>query len=174
MTDYAAFLRGINVGGNHLVPMADLKQAFEDLGYADVRTIAISGNVVFSAKQGDDTALARKIEAALKKRFGYAIPVHVRSLDEIRAMLKADPYKTFKLPKDAKRVVTFLETGKQSALTLPHVEPGVMAVLKLKDGAAFSYYLRVPKAVKFMTVLEKAFGKGVTTRTWDMLAKLAK
>ena len=49
MTEYVAFLRGINVGGHGTLTMEDLKKAFEACGFKDVKTIATSGNVAFSA-----------------------------------------------------------------------------------------------------------------------------
>jgi len=173
MADYVAFLRGINVGGRGAVTMADLKAAFEDAGFKDVRTIASSGNVAFSAAKAPDERLARKAEVALKKRLARDIPTHVRSLDEIRAMIKADPYKDAMLPKDAKCVITFLDAEPVAPLKLPYRSEGA-TILKSRGGVAYSFYLRHPKGAVFMSVLEKTFGKKITTRTWDMIKRLVK
>ena len=59
---YVAFLRGINVGGHVLIKMADLKKAFEMMGFENVRTILASGNVVFEYDQTDKKALTKKVE----------------------------------------------------------------------------------------------------------------
>src|SRR5262249_5753168 len=110
MTEYVAFLRGINVGGHGAVTMEDLKKAFESCGFKDVKTVATSGNVVFSATIAE-AAIVKKVEAALKKQLGHETRVHVRSRDELQKMVQSDPYKGLSVPKDAKRIITFLDTS---------------------------------------------------------------
>jgi len=68
---YLALLRGINVGGNNLIKMADLKTLFLDLGFAGVGTYIQSGNVWFSSPETDPDRLVDQIEAALSAKFGY-------------------------------------------------------------------------------------------------------
>ena len=172
MMRYVAFLRGVNVGGHGAVTMEDLKKAFEDCGFREVKTIATSGNVAFSAAMSE-AAVVKKAEAALKNKFGYEMPVHVRSHDELREMVQADPYKGFAIPKDAKRVITFLDASAKTALKLPHHQDGV-SILHVKDGVAFSAYVRNRKGAVFMKGLDQAFGKGITTRTWDMINRFVK
>jgi len=172
MTEYVAFLRGINVGGHGAVTMEDLKKAFEACGFKDVKTIATSGNVAFSAAMAE-AAVVKEAEAALKKQLGRETPVHVRSRDELRKMVQADPYKGFTIPNDAKRVITFLDASAKTGLKLPHHQDGA-SILRIKDGVAYSAYVRSPKGAVFMRVLEQAFGKGITTRTWDMINRLVK
>ena len=58
MTTYVALLRGINVGGNNMVSMADLRTSFAGLGFSDVASYINSGNVLFRAKSKDPRALA--------------------------------------------------------------------------------------------------------------------
>ena len=62
---YIALLRGINVGGNNIIRMADLKQSFEELGFSEVTTYIQSGNVLFNSSEGDKQLLTGKIEAHL-------------------------------------------------------------------------------------------------------------
>src|SRR5437870_12366325 len=88
MAEDVAFLRGINVGGHGAVTMEDLKKAFEACAFKDVKTIATSGDVAFSATMAE-AAVVKKAEAALKKRLGRKTPVHVRSRDELRKMVQA-------------------------------------------------------------------------------------
>src|SRR6185436_9048970 len=98
MTEYVAFLRGINVGGHGIVTMEDLKKVFESCGFKDVKTIATSGNVAFSTAMAE-AAVVDKAEAALKKRLGRETLVHVRTRDELRKMVQADPYEGCAIPK---------------------------------------------------------------------------
>ncbi|NIP26808.1 MAG: DUF1697 domain-containing protein, partial [Phycisphaerae bacterium] len=53
MRQYAALLRGINVGGKNIIKMADLRACFERMGFSDVRTYIQSGNVLFWATETD-------------------------------------------------------------------------------------------------------------------------
>jgi len=79
---YIAFLRGINVGGNTLITMADLKKSFEKMGLKNVRTVLASGNVVFESEQKDTTVIIREIESGLKLEFNRDINVILRSLED--------------------------------------------------------------------------------------------
>lgn len=89
---YAALLRGINVGGNNTVPMPALKAVFETAGMERVRTYINSGNVIFTSPDaGDRAALTARLEGAIRDRFGFAVPVLVRSLPEMRAALAPLP-----------------------------------------------------------------------------------
>ena len=80
---YVALLRGINVGGRSLVPMAELRALFTSLGLADVQTYIQSGNVVFTAGGGEEEELAARIEAALAEAFGIAPAVLLRTPAEL-------------------------------------------------------------------------------------------
>lgn len=77
MTDYIAFLRGINISGKNKVPMAELKAIFEELGFSGVKTFLNSGNVVFSAAEGSDEVVCQNIKTALGGKFEFEIPVVV-------------------------------------------------------------------------------------------------
>ncbi|MDQ4049187.1 MAG: DUF1697 domain-containing protein, partial [Actinomycetota bacterium] len=70
---YLALLRGVNVGGKNLVKMADLRAAFEEMGFADVATYIASGNVLFRAPRQRREELAARIESELTRRFGIEL-----------------------------------------------------------------------------------------------------
>lgn len=89
MTRYAAFLRGVNLG-RRTVKSAELKAAFEAMGFGDVKTLLASGNVLFDAPSA--RGLKTKIEAGLKAAFGFEIGTVLRSLDELREMVRSDPF----------------------------------------------------------------------------------
>lgn len=169
---YVALLRGINVGGHSIIRMDALKALFAAQGFHDAVTLGASGNVTFQS-EGRPEAAARKIEAALAKELGREVHVLVRSRDDLRKMVASDPFRGVKTTPITKMVVTFLEGEPKTALTLPHVEAGAR-ILRIADGAAFSTYERGAKGAAFMSVLEKAFGKCITTRTWDVVRKLAR
>ena len=84
---YVALLRGINVGGNSKVEMKRLKVVFEKLGMTSVKTYINSGNVVFDSSSGDTASFAAKIEKAIRKEFGFAVRVLVKSLPEMKKIV---------------------------------------------------------------------------------------
>jgi uncharacterized protein (DUF1697 family) len=85
MSQYVAFLRGINVGG-HRVKMDRLRAFFEEMGFANVSTFIASGNVIFSASSDDVGSLSDRIEQRLAQRLGYDVPTFIRSPAELEAI----------------------------------------------------------------------------------------
>jgi uncharacterized protein (DUF1697 family) len=90
MARYVALLRGINVGGNNIIRMADLRACLEADGLDDVRTYIQSGNVLFTAS-GSAAALTARLERTLSKEFGYEATVAVRSARQLRAIVDGAP-----------------------------------------------------------------------------------
>lgn len=91
MAIYVALLRGINVTGSGILPMKDLSALCEGLGFARVRTYIQSGNAVFQSRLGEAAVRAR-LEQALEPRMGKKIAVMVRTGEELRAVLEANPF----------------------------------------------------------------------------------
>ncbi|HEY6090964.1 MAG TPA: DUF1697 domain-containing protein [Gemmatimonadales bacterium] len=170
MPRYAAFLRGVMPMN---CKMAALKAAFEAAGFTDVKTVASSGNVVFNARSSSEQTLQQKAEAAMQEHLGQAFLTIVRPVEQLRKLLETDPYKAFKVSPTAKRIVTFLRGRPRQRLELP-VELHGARILAMKDGEIFSAYLPTPKGPVFMSLIEKTFGKEQTTRTWDMVTKVAR
>jgi len=153
--------------------MPDLKRAFEHAGFADVKTVLGSGNVVFTAPSAKPASLERKAEAAMQAELGRTFMTIVRPVDALRELLDADPYKPFKLAPESKRVVTFLRAGAGSKVKLPLEEDGAR-VLVVIGGEAFSAYTRTASGPVFMKLIERSFGKDQTTRTWETVEKVAR
>lgn len=91
LVKYVALLRGINVGGDNIIKMTELKGCFESLGLADVATYIQSENVLFSAAEQPPAELASQIEAALSERFGYDSRIVLRSHTQLRAIIDEAP-----------------------------------------------------------------------------------
>ena len=88
---HVALLRGINVGGKNSLPMKDLVRMFEAAGCTSVRTYIQSGNVVFHAPKGA-AGLGERVTAAIEKQFGYLVPVVLRTSDELRKVIRTNPF----------------------------------------------------------------------------------
>jgi len=88
---HLALLRGINVGGKNALPMKELAQIFSDAGCTNVRTFIQSGNVIFEAP-GGAPKLAEVVTAKIEKRFGYRIPVIIRTSEQLLKTIRGNPF----------------------------------------------------------------------------------
>jgi uncharacterized protein (DUF1697 family) len=92
VAEYAAFLRGINVGRAHRVGSPELRTCFEKLDLRNVATFRTSGNVAFEADQEPAAELTARIEAALEAALGYEVAVFLRTADEMRVIAEHEPF----------------------------------------------------------------------------------
>ena len=153
--------------------MPELKRCFEAAGFTDVKTVLSSGNVVFRSPSKSVSEIERKAETAMTKKLGHSFYTIVRPVDELEKLIEADPYASFDVPLDAKRVVTFLRELRKPARSLP-IEVGGACIFGLKGREAFTAYVPGPRGPVFMTLIEQTFGSDVTTRTWETVRKCAK
>lgn len=107
MPKYVALLRGINVGGNNKVEMAQLKKLFEDLGYSNVSTYINSGNIIFETPIKDQSKIVGEIELAIEKTFNLPIRVVIRTKENIEKIVSEVPDNWLN-NKDQKTDVIFL------------------------------------------------------------------
>lgn len=101
MTIWVALLRGINVGGNNIIPMKALAETFTGLGLASVKTYIASGNVLFESADRDPRALEKKLEKAITKAHDCNVKVVVRTREELASLVDDLP-RGWKKP-DAKK-----------------------------------------------------------------------
>ena len=99
MPTHVALLRGINVGGNNKIAMADLRDVVASLGHTDVSTYIQSGNVLFTARETDTDALAADLERAIEQAFGLRPRVIVLSRAELAQVISDNPYTAEPNPK---------------------------------------------------------------------------
>ncbi len=92
MTTYIALLRGINVGGNRKIHMADLRDLFAEAGGEDVASYIQSGNVMFAHAAGDGDELAAEIEGRILAATGFNVPVILRTAAAWEGVVAANPY----------------------------------------------------------------------------------
>lgn len=171
-TKHIALLRGINVGGHHKVPMAELRKAMEHLGFSKVVTLLNTGNIIFEAQE--TTNLETKIETHLQNIFGFPIPVMLKDFEEISAMAQSNPFKTVEVTETIRLYVSFLKNEPKNQLTLPYLSKDEsFQIIEVRGKTIFSVLdLSKGKTVKGMDDLEKNFGKEITTRNWNTIIKL--
>ncbi len=170
MPRYVALLRGVSPRN---ASMADLRRCLEDAGYADVRTVLATGNVVFGARAAAPATLEKRLEKVIAAGLGRHFDVMVRSVEHLQQLLDAEPFDAFALEAGAKPVVTFLRRPPAPAPRLPIERDGVR-ILQLAGSEVLTAYVPNEKGPVFMSMLERAFGKDITTRTLETVRKCAK
>jgi uncharacterized protein (DUF1697 family) len=89
---YLALLRGINVGGNTMINMEELRHTFEALRFENVASYINSGNLAFDTRKAAEPKLISKIESAIESDFGKAVPVIIREQAAIHRILADNPF----------------------------------------------------------------------------------
>lgn len=172
MTTYVALLRGINVGRNKRIAMARLRELLTDLGYGEVRTLLQSGNAVFTSSRRSADAVGAEIEQAIMSELGMGVAVIVRTAEQLRAAVAANP-----LPaegRDPSRLMVLFLSGvpEESAIPEPadatpeewHVN-GREIYLWCPDGVLESALVQL--------FTDRQLRVQVTTRNWRTVCTLA-
>ena len=172
MTRYAAFLRGVNVGGVNL-KMAEVAKAFEDAGFTEVRTILASGNVLLDSRSGVD-AVRKKAEKALRDTFGYDAWVLAYDLDTLRTVSEKYPVRARGRWPPFLRHLRHRRRGARRTRRPGQGRPGTEE--KIKRGKGVIYW-QVPKTGTLDTTIGKTMGKkryksSTTTRNLRTLDKV--
>ena len=171
MTTYAGFLRGVNVGGVNL-KMAEVATALTEAGFANVRTILASGNVLLESSAGV-TAVRKKAEAALRERFGYDAWVLAYDIDTVREVVDAYPFE--REVDGYQSYVTFVADA--AVLDeLAGLGEGAGPEEKISRGEGVVYW-QVPKGSTLDSTIGKTMSKpryksSTTTRNLRTLAKM--
>ena len=182
MPRFVALLRGINVGGNNLIRMAQLKTCFEERGFRNVATYIQSGNVVFEAPAPDATILAQKIEKMLCASFEYDASVVLLTHENLRRIVRSAPDGFGARPDRYRYDVLFLKApliARDAIKQVPikdgvdqvHAGPGVLYFSRLISRASQSRLSRIVATPIYRNITIRNWN--TTTRLLDMLERVA-
>ena len=177
MTTYIALLRGINVGGNNKIKMADLKQELVKLGYTNVQTYIQSGNIVLTSNESENE-LRDRLEAMIAEAFKLSIKVVIRNADELKKIVADCPFTDEQIVQadgasefQSLYVTMLLGMPVQEKVDkLKHVEaPGEQFVIRGRD-----VYLLFDQSVRNskLSIQMDKLGTTATTRNWKTMNKL--
>lgn len=170
---YIALLRGVNVGGNTMIKMSELKRSFESLGFENVTSYVNSGNLALDARKGAEASLVKKLESVIEKDFGKQIPVMVREQGEISRIIAANPF------------AGEFESHKEMHVLFLREEMPAEKTKQLMDAAVDERFSVIGREIYChlpMGVLDSLLGKSfiekklkvsVTGRNWRTVEKLA-
>ncbi len=168
MARVVALLRGINLGAKRRVAMADLRALLEEIGYTDVRTVLASGNAVMTGAKSRD-----KLEKALADRFGMRIDVILRTMEELHAVIDADPFGD-EVTNPTRYFVVFLDAAPNAAKLKALLEDDFSPDRLAANGREL--YAHCPDGMQNSRLM-KALGKPglagtATVRNWATVNKL--
>jgi len=173
LTTYVALLRGINVGGNTMVSMKDLKSCFEDLGLRDVVTYINSGNIIFKDSRKSVPALVKLIESGIKTRCKMEIRVVIKTRSDIAAICKKIPtdWVTDKLMRTD---VMFLrdEVDKAETIAAVPANPAVDRLVHVKGALIWNVSRKDYGQSKVPKMVGSSFYKNMTARNVNTTRKL--
>jgi uncharacterized protein (DUF1697 family) len=169
---HVALLRGINLGAKRRVPMADLRALLGEAGYEDVRTYVQSGNIILGSSDRP-AEVEPALRTLISERFGFDVPVIVRSGAQLAAVVKANPLRD--VADDPKRYqVSFLAE-----------KPGPELIRRLEKHAAEServiargreiyawHPAGVARSKLWNALAGKELGLTATTRNWTTVTTL--
>jgi uncharacterized protein (DUF1697 family) len=174
MSKYAAFLRGINVGG-HRVKSKELCMVFEAMGLGDVQTLRASGNVIFVAQGEAPEELCGRIEAGLERSLGYEVETFLRTTAEIRRIAGSQPF----MPAWVEASAGKLHVGMLSQRPGSRARKDVLALASDDDRLAFGerelYWLPsggMSDSVLDLKLIAKLIGS-MTLRTRNTVEQIA-
>jgi uncharacterized protein (DUF1697 family) len=174
MTVFISMLRGINVGGHKTIKMQDLAALYESLGFKDVMTYLQSGNVIFNAPERDARGIPNMIEEKIARVFKLNVSVLLRTPDELRQIIKDNPFMQEKGIDAGKLHMTFLsavptESGLKKVSGL-HSGPDKFVIVNRE------VYLYCPNGyggTKFSNdFFERKLDVAATTRNWKTVSAL--
>ena len=173
MGTFVALFRGINVGGNNLLPMKDLAKLLETEGLEGVATYIQSGNAVFRASRGTAASLAKRIEGAVAERYRFRPRVLVLTAGELAKAAKKNPFRA-EADADPKAVHLYFLASKPA-----RAKVDTLAELKTKT-EAFALegkvlYLHTPDGYgrsKLASRVEQRLGVEATARNWRTVTKV--
>ncbi|MVU76360.1 DUF1697 domain-containing protein [Nocardia sp. ET3-3] len=176
MHSYAAFLRGI-MPSNPNMRSEKLRGVFEGLGFEKVATLLSSGNVVFQARESNVPALESKIQQALNSELGIPGGTLIRTRDQLQTLVDSDPFAGLTHGRGTYLTVTFVRETPKSLPEFPADDTNTVRIVRFDPEAAALLSVidnTNPSTTGFMAVVEKTFGKDITTRTFLTVQKALK
>ena len=168
-----ALLRGINVGGKNKLAMRDLAGVFEHAGCQNVRTFIQSGNVIFTASSSVSGSLSGAVSSKIAERFGYRIPVILRTARQLRDVISNNPFIKAGIAEDNLHVMFLADRphpAKTAALDPDRSLPDTFIV------SGRDIYLHLPNGVARSKLTNAWFDSALSTvstgRNWRTVTKL--
>jgi len=170
---YVALIRGINVGGNSMIKMADLKKAFEKSGFTNVITYINSGNVIFESDEKNIGKITSKLEADLSQTFYFDVHLVINSMDQLEKVVANVPDLWNKIS-DLRYYIAFIKEPLTPSQVIPEIEPKVdVDSVDIGPGVVYlSTKLSGLMKSGFTKLIAKKIYKNITMRNFTTVRKI--
>lgn len=171
---YLALLRGINVGGNNIIKMADLKACFESMNFTQVVTYIQSGNVIFECEDQDKITLTNQIENELSVRFNYNSKIVLITQNQLKTVVSKAPEDFGAKPEEYRYDVLFLKEPLTSAIAIQGIveREGVDHTYEGEGVLYFSRLISKAGQSYLNKIIALPIYKSMTIRNWNTTTKL--
>jgi uncharacterized protein (DUF1697 family) len=173
MSAIISLLRGINLGGHRKIKMDELRILYETLGLEEPKTFIQSGNVVFRSKERNLTRLAKRIEEAIERKFGFRADVILRTASEMKEVVRKNPFAKRRDIVPSKLLVTFLAnnlpTEVQEKLGKIEADP---EEVRTERREIYIYFPDGMGRSKLTPVIGRILQNTGTGRNWNTVIKL--
>lgn len=174
MTRYVALLRAVNLGAHNKVPMADLRALCERLGMKEVRSLLVSGNLVFGSAARSAPALEKMLEEATCEALGVRTDFFVRSAREWDRLVAANPFKA-EAKSDPGRLILMCFKDAPKGPGVSALEQAIVGRERVRPGERHAYFVYpdgVGRSRLTNLLIEKKLGTRGTARNWNTVLKL--
>lgn len=174
MNTYICLLRGINVSGQKIIKMDDLRNLFNKLNYSNVKTYIQSGNIIFNSEQKNKSTLLKTIREGIQERYNFSVEVLIKQKTDFENIVKNNPFKKDKNIDYKKVYISLLYSNPEISLINKINEyPSNNDVFIIKDNIIYVYcpggYGKSKLSNNFFENKLKVFS---TTRNWNTVNKL--
>ena len=177
MPVYLALLRGINVSGQKIIKMVDLRKRLDAAGYKNVKTYIQSGNVMFESDEKSKASLAKAFEGFIMKEYGYDVTVFIADIKDVEQAIGNNPFVEGRVEEEPgfkKLYVTFL-SGSPTAEAIEKLRQAPIGEDKIEVIGSILYFKLFSKASDSRlsnNLIESKLKLRATTRNWNTTLKL--
>ncbi len=173
MTNFCAFLRGVNVKGTNM-KMAEVGAVFSKAGMQNVSSVLASGNILFQSDK-DSVELKKVLEEAMSQHFNYQAFLFIKNQKEINDILKNNPFP----PIENFHNYIFIGLEKVEEMLLEEFEKSSKAEGEEGKIANGIFYWQIPKGQTLDSDFGKILGKKsikdkMTSRNVNTFEKIIK
>lgn len=171
MKTHIALLRGINVSGQKIIKMAELRASLAKLGYQSIQTYIQSGNILFQAEGKRATTLQSEIKELIKQDFGFDVPIVMTTAEKLKSAVAQNPF----ADKDLSRVYLTLLEQEPEGEHIDHLKTfNYTPEEYVLEGKVVYLFSPIPygNAKLSNNLFEKKLKVKATTRNWKTVNKL--
>ena len=172
MSVYICLLRGVNVTGANLIKMDDLRALCTKLKFEKAQTFIQSGNIVFRTSEKNESTVSTRIGDAIEKKYGFRPAVMLRTAEQMRAVVAANPFRKHKDINPSKLLVSFFLEPPSEESQRKLVDADKIEELHFVGRELYIYFPDGLGRSEFRPILDRVLKKTVTARNWNTVTKL--